>query len=522
MIGGGVIGAGTALDLSVRGLDVALVERSDFAQGTSSRSTKLFHGGIRYLPHFEFPLVSEGLREQKTLNRIADFLYEPLEFVIPLYEQYGLADAPKWAAKGWIAPLALRAGLTLYDVLGGFGRPGDRHRGLKLSDVRRLMPHLRTEGLRGGVVYSDAQTDDARLVITVLKTAVREYGLTAVNQTEVTMVHPSPEGFTVGLRDVATREDYSVNARTVVAATGAFQVPGIDGPASPTKLVASKGIHLIVSSDDLPLGGRALVLPTTDDGRVLFIVPWLGHSMIGTTDTAYHDDPTHPTASPDDVDYLIRHVRRYLDVPEFEPISAFAGLRALADDGEESTAKASRGHVVTEPAPGIVQVAGGKLTTYRKIAAEAADVVADLLDVSEKSSTEDVDLIGANGAVDALQRRLREAGASESTIGPAIRRYGTEAITLANLMNENAALTVPLGDGRTSLADVVYAVRYEAAARLSDITLRRTHLAWFTRDHARGDAGAIGTIMAQELGWSEQQLQAELADHEAELVAEGL
>ena len=176
IIGGGIIGAGTALDLAIRGVDVALVEQSDFAQGTSSRSTKLFHGGIRYLPHFEFHLVSEGLREQKILNHIADFLYDPLEFVIPIYEQYGLADAPKWASKGWIAPIALRAGLTLYDVLGGFGRPGDRHRGVDVETLIEMMPDLRTEGLKSGVVYSDAQTDDARLVVTLLKTAVRRYG----------------------------------------------------------------------------------------------------------------------------------------------------------------------------------------------------------------------------------------------------------------------------------------------------------------------------------------------------------
>lgn len=522
IIGGGVIGAGAALDLAVRGVDVGLVEQSDFAQGTSSRSTKLFHGGIRYLPHFEFHLVSEGLREQKILNRIADFLYDPLEFVIPIYEQYGLADAPKWASKGWIAPIALRAGLTLYDVLGGFGRPGDRHRGIDTETLLAMIPELRTEGLKSGVVYSDAQTDDARLVITLVKTAVRRHGATAAGGIKVEQIHPHDGWFSVDVLDTATDDVFQIEARTVLAATGAFSLPGIEGPAEPMKLVMSKGIHLVVRTEDLPLGGRALVLPTTDDGRVLFIVPWLGHSMIGTTDTKYSDDPKHPTASDEDSDYLIRHVRRYLDLPAFEPVSSFAGLRALADTDDGSTARASRGHVVGEPIPGLVQVAGGKLTTYRKIAAEASDAVARNLGVDATSTTAEVPLVGADGYVPGLQRRLRESGLAGSAIDPTIRRYGAEAAMIAGLIDDNPSLSAVMGDGRTSHADVVYAARYEAASRISDITLRRTHLAWFTRDHARDDAPAIAGILAQELGWSDEERHRQIEAHERELQAEAL
>lgn len=522
IIGGGVVGAGAALDLAVRGIDVGLVEQSDFAQGTSSRSTKLFHGGIRYLPHFEFNLVSEGLREQKILNSIADFLYDPLEFVIPIYEQYGLADAPRWASKGWIAPIALRAGLTLYDVLGGFGRPGDRHRGVDAATLTTMMPELRTEGLKSGVIYSDAQTDDARLVVSLLKTAVRRHGATAAGGIRVEQIHPHDGWFTVDALDTATGERLSIEARAVLAATGAFSLPGIEGPASPMKLVMSKGSHLIVESEALPMRGRALVLPTTDDGRVLFIVPWLGHSMIGTTDTAYTADPTHPTASDEDNAYLIRHVRRYLDVDDFEPVSSFAGLRALADHGDESTAKASRGHVVGEPVPGLVQVAGGKLTTYRKIAAEASDVVARHLGVKTPSSTAHVPLVGANGSSSSLERRLREAGIAESAIQPTIRRYGTEVTTVARLISEDPALATVMGDGRTSHADVVYAARYEAARRISDVTLRRTHLAWFTSDHARSDAPVIADLLQRELGWSDTEREEQIAAHDRELEAEAL
>lgn len=179
VIGAGITGAGVALDLASRGLSVAVVDQADFAHGTSSRSTKLLHGGIRYLPHFEFHLVSEGLREQKVLARVADFLFDETEFVIPLYTQYGLADAPRWASGPRLRPLALAAGLTLYDILGGIGRPGHRHRRVTSDHLLEKMPHLATEGLRGGFIYSDAQTEDSRLVVSVAKTAVRRFGAVA-------------------------------------------------------------------------------------------------------------------------------------------------------------------------------------------------------------------------------------------------------------------------------------------------------------------------------------------------------
>jgi glycine/D-amino acid oxidase-like deaminating enzyme len=260
VVGGGITGSGAALDLAGRGLSVALVEQADFAQGTSSRSTKLFHGGIRYLPQFHFNLVSEGLREQKVLARIADFLYEPLEFVLPLYEQYAFADAPAWAAKGWKAPLALRAGLTLYDILGGVGRPGDHHRRVDADELQRLMPSVRPEGLKGGFVYSDAQTDDARLVVTVLKTAVRRYGAVAAGRMRVDTIEPLSTGFRAGVTDLESGEQVSVKARSVLAATGAFTPPGLTTGAPTIKRVMSKGTHLLVGADQLGLDGRALVL----------------------------------------------------------------------------------------------------------------------------------------------------------------------------------------------------------------------------------------------------------------------
>jgi glycerol-3-phosphate dehydrogenase len=390
------------------------------------------------------------------------------------------------------------------------------------DEMLATLPTLRHDGLTGGFVYSDAQTDDARLVITLLKTAVTRYGTTAVNQVEVELVEEATPGFRVHLVDRQNGERSVTTARAVVAATGAFEPPGIEGRPTGLKLVRSKGSHLIVRPDVLNLGDRALVLPETDDGRVLYIVPWLGHSMIGTTDTPYDKEPTHPTASAEDDDYLIRHVRQYLDVDDFEPMSSFAGLRALKDDGGSSTAKVSREHVIEEPVPGYVQVAGGKLTTYRRIAAEAADAVADFLGVSTRSATSEIPLLGAGASRSDLERRLVRAGAAASVVGPTIDRNGEDTERIATLMQAQPELTAPLGDGRASLADVVHAVRHEGAARLSDVTLRRTHLAWFTPDHSRHDIGRIAEVMGSELGWSTTQREAEMAAHEHELLAERL
>jgi glycerol-3-phosphate dehydrogenase len=522
VVGGGVTGAGAALDLAARGLAVAVAERADFAQGTSSRSTKLFHGGIRYLPQMQFQLVSEGLREQKVLARIADFLYHPLEFVIPLYRQHGLADAPRWAARGWRAPLALRAGLTLYDVLGGWGRPGEHHRRATASEVLEMMPSLRPDGLTGGFVYSDAQTDDTRLVLSVLKTAVRRHGVVAVNRMRVDLVEPLDPGFRVRMTDLESDAPTTLTVRAVLAATGAFLPPGLTVDAPRLELVRSKGTHLILHPEQLGLDGRALVLPETDDGRVLYIIPWLGHSMVGTTDTAYTGDPAHPCPLDDDVDYLLRHLSRYLAVGDVRPVSAFAGLRALAAADNGSTAKASREHVIRRPYPGYVQVAGGKLTTYRRIAADAADMVASDLGLRAGSPTAELPLIGAGVDVTSVSARLRRAGIPDSALRSTVGRYGVEAEMIARLTEDDPELAEPLGDGQGIMADVVYAVRHEAASTIADFTLRRTHLAWFTEDHARSDAPRIAAAMGAELGWSDERRQVELARHQAELAGEGL
>jgi len=522
VVGGGVLGAASAHDAASRGMKVALVEQNDFAAETSSRSTKLIHGGIRYLPHFEFGLVREGLLEQKVLRVIADYLYAPLDFVLPIYRDRGMADLPWWASNRRLLPLALRMGLTLYDALGS--RETDRHRKLAKEELTELVPTLRADQLRSGFLYTDAQTDDARLTVALLKTAVRKHGAVAVNGVRADAVERVEDGFSVTLKDVRGDEQFPIHARSIVSATWAFRPPSIEGGSEPVNMVLSKGVHLLFDPVPLGVGDRAVVLPETEDGRVMFIVPWRGMALLGTTDTPYAGPPGDAVAEDEDIDYLLRHLHSYLDVPEVEPYAAFAGVRALVDDGE-STAKASRSHQIVDLAPGYVQVIGGKLTAHRPIAADAIDRIAQHLGIDRPSTTADELLIGAgldSRVQETLTGALAPLGLDENYACELVRRYGTEASKVVDLLTERTDLRETVGRNLFTLAEVVAATRFEAADSIADVALRRTHLSWVTRDHGRASAGRVASVMAEELGWSDSQTNKSLSDFEAVLASERL
>jgi glycerol-3-phosphate dehydrogenase len=273
-------------------------------------------------------------------------------------------------------------------------------------------------------------------------------------------------------------------------------------------MLLSKGAHVIVTKDAVGLGERAIVLPKTDDGRVLFIIPWAGHALIGTTDTAYSDSLFHPIVNDDDVKYLLEHVSRYLQVGSISALSTFAGLRALADTGAENTASASREHLIREAAPGYFQVAGGKLTTYRRIAADVAKMVCRRLSHKRKSRTKYLALVGAGGG----HRKGDTLYA----------RYGTLSRDVREFMTQMPEGTRLLSDGRTHLGEVRYAVEREAATEISDFSLRRTRLALLSDNHARDDAVAIADVMGAVLGWSDPERLRQIDLHENELLAEGL
>jgi glycerol-3-phosphate dehydrogenase len=524
VIGGGIVGVGVALDAAGRGLDVALVEQGDFGSGTSSRSTKLLHGGIRYLPQLRFGLIREGLREQDVLAVVADYLYEPLDFVIPMFKGRGFGDLPVWARSHWIYPLGLRFGLWAYDLLGG--RVFDssrRHRTISADEAAELVPGLGTDGLKRAFVYTDAQTDDARLTLAVIKTAVGYGNTLAVNWATATGVAAAADGYQVTVTDRLGDREFDVTARSVVAATGAFVPPSPDGRRA-LNIIRSKGAHLVTRLDAVGLSDTAVVLPETDDDRILYVLPWQGHAVIGTTDTAYGGDLAHPDPDTDDVEYLMRHVHEYLDAGDDAPISAWAGLRALADTEGGSTASASREHKIHGVAPGYLQVAGGKLTGYRSIAADVVDGIADHLGVDRRSTTAAAMLVGAGAEpsmVHGHAKRLVDLGFEPSYGHRLWRRFGTHAEAIVTDLEQRPERRPSLGDG-TTLAELHYATEHEAAARLSDITLRRTRLSWFTPDHGRDDAGLIADTLGDALGWDEETRKDELGAFEQELIAEGL
>jgi glycerol-3-phosphate dehydrogenase len=523
VIGGGVVGTGIAVDAASRGLRVALVERDDFGSGTSSRSTKLLHGGVRYLPQLQFRLVRESLKEQKVLARIADYLYEPFDFVIPVYKGRGFADAPTWARHPAIFPIALRLGLWFYDRLGSRGRLKTKRK-VSVAELRERFPRIRTTGLRHGVVYQDAQTDDARLTVMLAATAV-EHGGVAANFVEATAIRHLGNRYDIDLLDRISGRTWTVQARSIISATGAFAPPPGSG-ADPVPLVLSKGAHLTLKADEIGLTDAALVLPETEDERVMFLVPWRGYAVVGTTDTPYEDDPEHPLTEMDDVAYMVRHVEEYLEVDDVDILSSWSGLRVLAGKPGEETSKASREHVLAELSPGYVQVAGGKLTGYRHIAEDAVDrVTKHLGEKGLKSRTGHVRIVGA-GVTDAVRRRVEAAavriGLPTDYDRTLIARYGTAAESILRLMDERPELTEMLGGGVVTLAEVVHMVRHESAATITDIVQRRTRLAWFTKDHARDSIETIGRIMAGELGWDDATLARELHRVEHDLVAEGL
>lgn len=499
VIGGGIVGGGVALDLAARGAGVALVERVDFAAGTSGKSTKLIHGGIRYLPQLRFGLVREGLREQRVLAETAGYLMRPLDFVIPLYRGVSFGDLPRLLGQHRVIPTALRAGLLLYDLM---GRRTQRHRRVDAATAGELAPCLLANGLEGAFVYQDTQTEDARLTIGIIKAAA-DRGAVAVNHAEVVAVAGHDAGYRLEVRDHLSETTLHLTARAVVSTAGAAVTP-TPPSVEPISLRYSRGSHLILQAADVGLAAAAVVLPETEDRRIMYMLPWLGHALVGTTDVASDGDGGHPTASAEEIEYLVRHVARFTGTRP-HPMTTFAGTRALAP-ARGPTARASRQHVIRRLAPGFIQVAGGKLTGYRIIAAAAADAAARTIGLDRSSTTDSVPIAGAGGA-----------GA-----GRLWERYGALGADVEALMaSAPAPAGTSLPDGSVA-AEVAYTVRHEAAATLGDFALRRTRLSWLTPDHGRAAAARLAQLMGDELGWDAVRRAAEVDRFEAELIREGL
>ena len=533
VIGGGVTGLGVALDGAARGYHVALVEKSDFASGTSSKSTKLVHGGIRYLPQFDFALVHEALVERGILMRNAPYLVRPLGFVLPLY---GGSRHPLGAPFVLPGPAGLRltmsAGLWLYDALAGRRGIG-LHQRVSTEQALAMAPRLRTENLEETFVYWDAQTNDTRLTIAILRAAAQQ-GAAIANYAEVTGFERSDGRLaSATVRDTLSGRTLTVHARHIVNAAGIFagRVAALTGDESSVVIAPSKGVHLVVDAARVGLTDTAVVLPETDDGRILFVIPWGDRALIGTTDTGA-GDLDHPEATPEDIDYLLRHTNRYLDVnlTTRDLISVYAGYRPLVRSRRRPSANLSRTHVVIEEDNGMVTIVGGKLTTYRRMAQDTLDLIAhrDGLPITHPTLT--MPLAGAlawKRAQSELARRCAALG-----LGPDIEtslawNYGGGALDILDLVASDPALGQRLIPELPFIrAEIIYACRAEMAMRLEDTLARRARIELEASDRGAGVATEVAALMAGELDWSPETARAETAAYIAmvrsSLAEEGL
>jgi glycerol-3-phosphate dehydrogenase len=517
VIGGGVVGAGAALDAATRGLTVGLLEMRDWASGTSSRSSRLAHGGLRYLEQLEFGLVREALAERGLLlERLAPHLVRPVAFLLPL------------TRRGWERPY-LGAGVALYDALSRVSRKGTAlrgHRHLSRKSVARLAPALDSETVVGAIGFHDAQIDDVRHTLAVVRTAASR-GAVVAARVEVTglLRETSDTGERVcGVTavDHETGRELTIRARTVLAATGVWSEQVGEwlgrGPSAP--VVPSIGVHLVVPRAAIDL--HTAVIARTPSS-VLFLLPWGQHWLVGTTDTPWDGVRSEPHATAADVDYLLEQAARWLTRPltRDDIVGVYAGLRPLvaaevAEGENAETSKLSREHLVSRPVPGLVTIAGGKYTTYRVMAADAIDAVAqELREPVPPSRTEHVPLAGALGYADLWTRReelVAESGLPLETVEHLLQRHGVLTRELLDLIAADPSLGERLHPEAPYLvAEIVHAATHEDARHLDDVLVRRTRLALETRDGAVSVAEAAARLVAPVLGWDEAAVSAEVA-----------
>jgi glycerol-3-phosphate dehydrogenase len=433
IIGGGIVGAAALTIASNAGLNALLADKHDFASGASSRSTKLLHGGIRYLPQLQFSLVKESLNEQKILKKTLGSLYRPLKLLAPIYKNDGFADLPKIFQKNFIAPFAFKLGLIFYDFLGG-RKKSEKHKNISKNNTFDLFPKLKKVNLKKSFIFQDAQTDDSKLVLSLLRTAVEINNSTAINYLNVKNILKKNKFYQIHLRCVLTGIEYSITAKKIIAASGVHNLPG-DYKEVSAKLKMSGGAHLVLKGDPLEINNNGVFLPKTEDERVMFVLPWNGNTIVGTTDTEkFSGTKDNPHASKEEIDYLIRHVKKYFDIEKLEYISSWSGIRALIDDENNSTKKIMRGHIIEEVDKNFIQIAGGKLTGFRLIAIEALTQL-----FNKKFELQNIE-------------------------------YQDQIINYQNYYN---------------FSDLDHSVNHYCVATPVDYLLRRTNISWFSEDNGK-------------------------------------
>ena len=513
VIGGGVTGAGCALDAVTRGLKVGLVEARDYASGTSSRSSKLFHGGLRYLEQFNFPLVFEALRERSlVLNTLCPHLARPVPFIYPL---------ERVIDRGYVG-----MGIGVYDVMGaGRGVPG-HHKHLSRRKTMESFPSGKRSVIRGAIRFYEGQVDDARHTMMISRTAA-SYGALCVNSTRVTeFLREGDRVVGVGVKDLETGQVFQIRARQVINAAGVWtdEIQEMVGGRGQFQVRASKGVHLVVPRNRI---NSATGIITRTDKSLLFIIPWGSHWIIGTTDTDWKLDLAHPAASQSDIDYLLGHANTLLQDPltREDVVGVYAGLRPLLSGESDATSKLSREHAVSSPVRGLTVIAGGKYTTYRVMGKDAVDAAVHGLERTVPGScTERVPLAGAAGYIGAYNSRQLTAdrtGLHVSKIEHLLGRYGTLSVELLDLIAERPELGEPLASSPQYLkAEAYYAASHEGALHLDDVLTRRTRISIEVPD--RGDAAAteIADLIAPVLGWTPEHADREVEHYRLRVKAE--
>ena len=507
MIGGGVTGVGCALDAATRGLKVGLVEQRDLASGTSSRSSKLLHGGLRYLESRDFALVREALHERGLLAKtVSPHLVRTISFMIPLTRRF-------WQR------IYFGAGVLLYDLLARTGKhPLAFHRHLGRKATLKLAPALKRSSIRGAIIYQDAQIDDARHTLAIARTAAH-HGAAIVTSTRVTgLLIEDVDGVetVVGaeLRDLETNTDYECRATKVVNATGVW-LDDIHDMVAPSSLAvrAAKGVHLVVGRDCID-SDCGIVLRTARS--VLFLIPWGEHWLLGTTDTEWEFDRAHPAASSADIDYILDHANEALERPltRADILGVYVGLRPLLDTSADDTATVSREHAVAEPISGLVSIAGGKYTTYRVMAADAINAAVDGLPGNvPPSCTQDVVLLGSDEWQHWSQQAdaLAEVSALDRDIVERLLwRHGNRIVDVLEIAEFDPSLAAQVPGGTYIAAEVVHAARHEGALHLDDVLARRLRISIEGEERGNLAAESVASLMARELGWSDQRRSEEV------------
>lgn len=513
VVGGGVVGAGIALDAATRGLRVALVEARDLASGTSSRSSKMFHGGLRYLEQLEFGLVREALKERElSMSRLAPHLVKPLRFLYPLTH------------RAWERPY-VAAGLFLYDTMGGAKTvPGQRH--LTKHGALRLAPGLRRNSLIGGISYYDTVVDDARHTMTVARTAAH-YGAVIRTSTQVVgFLREADRVVGVRVRDSEDGRTAEVRGHVVINAAGVWtdEVQALAQQRGRFHVRASKGVHIVVPRDRI-VSDAAIILRTATS--VLFVIPWGAHWIIGTTDSDWNLDLAHPAATKADIDYLLERVNEVLVTPLTpEDIDGvYAGLRPLLAGESDETSKLSREHAVARIAPGLVAIAGGKYTTYRVMAYDAVDEAAqDIPARVSPSITEKVPLLGADGyfaLVNQTVQLAEEYGLHPYRVKHLLDRYGSLIDEVMALAVDRPELRQPITAAPSYLkVEAVYAVAAEGALHLDDVLARRTRISIEYPHRGAECAGEVARLIAPVLGWDDAETEREIRTYLARVDAE--